>query len=80
MPLRFCHPRLWDINNQFVLKWALFALAVCAVVRPSAGDGDRPAYLMVTMDRVNFPGMPAPNWTYGELHLPTEKVNLGLKE
>ena len=32
-------------------------------------DGDRPAYLMVTMDRVNFPGMPAPNWTYGELHL-----------
>lgn len=32
-------------------------------------DGGRPAYLMVTMDRVNFPGMPVPNWTYGELHI-----------
>jgi len=29
-------------------------------------DG-RPAYLLVTMDRENFPGMPTPNWTYGKL-------------
>ena len=27
----------------------------------------KPAYLMVTMDRINFPGMPRPNWTYGKL-------------
>jgi hypothetical protein len=26
-------------------------------------------YLMLTMDRINFPGMPKPNWTYGELLL-----------
>ena len=26
-------------------------------------------YLMLTMDRENFPGMPKPNWTYGKLHL-----------
>lgn len=26
-------------------------------------------YLMLTMDRINFPGMPTPNWTYGELLL-----------
>ena len=25
------------------------------------------AYLMVTMDRVNFPGIPLPNWTYGKI-------------
>lgn len=27
----------------------------------------KPAYLMVTMDRINFPEMPRPNWTYGTL-------------
>ncbi len=27
----------------------------------------KPAYLMVTMDRINFPDMPKPNWTYGKL-------------
>ena len=32
-------------------------------------DGGKSAFLMVTMDRVNFPGMPTPNWTYGELHV-----------
>jgi hypothetical protein len=32
-----------------------------------AGCG--PRYLMLTMDRENFPGMPNPNWTYGALHL-----------
>ncbi len=26
-------------------------------------------YLLLTMDRINFPGMPNPNWTYGELIL-----------
>jgi len=26
-------------------------------------------YLMLTMDRVNIPGIPGPNWTYGGLHL-----------
>lgn len=26
-------------------------------------------YLFLTMDRINFPGMPRPNWTYGELSL-----------
>ena len=25
--------------------------------------------VMLTMDRVNFPGIPDPNWTYGALHL-----------
>ena len=29
-------------------------------------DG-KPAYLMVTMDRINFPDMPKPNWSYGKL-------------
>ena len=32
--------------------------------------GGSPFHLMLlTMDRVNFPGMPDPNWTYGALHL-----------
>ena len=26
-------------------------------------------YLLLTMDRENFPGVPKPNWTYGGLHL-----------
>lgn len=26
-------------------------------------------YLLLTMDRVNIPGVPDPNWTYGGLHL-----------
>lgn len=26
-------------------------------------------YILLTMDRENFPGMPKPNWTYGELHI-----------
>lgn len=26
-------------------------------------------YLLLTMDRVNIPGIPDPNWTYGGLHL-----------
>ena len=25
-------------------------------------------YVMITMDRQNFPGMPTPNWTYGGIH------------
>ncbi|MBQ5796319.1 MAG: hypothetical protein IIW14_10045, partial [Kiritimatiellae bacterium] len=32
-------------------------------------DGYGCKYLMLTMDRENFPGMPKPNWTYGKLHL-----------
>lgn len=26
-------------------------------------------YLLLTMDRINFPGMPNPNWTYGRLYI-----------
>ena len=25
-------------------------------------------YVMLTMDRQNFPGMPNPNWTYGGMY------------
>ena len=32
-------------------------------------DGYPHRYILLTMDRVNFPGMPKPNWTYGELHV-----------
>lgn len=32
-------------------------------------EGGRTVWLMVTMDRENFPGMPKPNWTYGKLML-----------
>jgi hypothetical protein len=39
-------------------------------------DGYPAPYIALMMDRVNFPGMPKPNWTYGALylyhgHLPT---------
>lgn len=30
-------------------------------------DGYPHRFILLTMDRVNFPGMPKPNWTYGEL-------------
>ena len=26
-------------------------------------------YILLTMDRQNFPGMPKPNWTYGAMYL-----------
>ena len=26
-------------------------------------------YILLTMDRQNFPGMPSPNWTYGAMYL-----------
>jgi len=29
--------------------------------------------IFLTMDRINFPGMPNPNWTYGKLFIYTEK-------
>ena len=32
-------------------------------------EGSPFRYVMLTMDRVNFPGMPDPNWTYGALQL-----------
>ena len=32
-------------------------------------DGFPFRYLMLSMDRANFPGMPKPNWTYGGLVL-----------
>ncbi len=32
-------------------------------------DGYPSPYLALMMDRVNFPGMPKPNWTYGALYL-----------
>lgn len=45
------------------------AFAAITVGRADAEfeKGGRRGYLMVTMDRVNFPGMPSPNWTYGKL-------------
>lgn len=38
-----------------------------AFVELPAGHPHR--YVMLTMDRVNFPGMPTPNWTYGGLQI-----------
>ncbi len=32
-------------------------------------DGYPAPYIALMMDRVNFPGMPKPNWTYGALYL-----------
>ena len=32
-------------------------------------DGYPHKYILLTMDRVNFPGMPTPNWTYGGLQI-----------
>ncbi|MBQ7189075.1 MAG: hypothetical protein IJR99_06625 [Kiritimatiellae bacterium] len=32
-------------------------------------EGTPHRYLLLTMDRINFPGMPKPNWTYGALSL-----------
>ena len=32
-------------------------------------DGYPHKYILLTMDRVNFPGMPKPNWTYGGLQI-----------
>ena len=32
-------------------------------------DGYPHKYILLTMDRVNFPGMPKPNWTYGGLQV-----------
>ncbi len=32
-------------------------------------DGYPAPYIAIMMDRVNFPGMPKPNWTYGALYL-----------
>ncbi len=32
-------------------------------------DGYLFRYIMLTMNRANFPGMPNPNWTYGALYL-----------
>ena len=32
-------------------------------------DGYPAPYVALMMDRVNFPGMPKPNWTYGALYL-----------
>lgn len=36
-------------------------------------DGYPHKYILLTMDRVNFPGMPTPNWTYGglQIYVPT---------
>lgn len=34
-------------------------------------DGYPQRYLLITMDRINVPGMPKPNWTYGGLHVYT---------
>ena len=31
-------------------------------------DGYPFRYLMIAMDRKNFPGMPDPNWTYGSIY------------
>ena len=31
--------------------------------------GARHRHILLTMDRVNFPGMPKPNWTYGTLSI-----------
>ena len=38
-------------------------------------DGRRHC-LLLSMDRVNFPGMPSPNWTYGKLMLYDAEVKL----
>ena len=32
-------------------------------------EGAPSRHILLTMDRVNFPGMPDPNWTYGALHV-----------
>jgi len=32
-------------------------------------EGYPAPYIMLTMDRSNFPGMPTPSWTYGSLYL-----------
>ena len=32
-------------------------------------DGSPYRYILLTMDRQNFPGMPKPNWTYGAMYL-----------
>lgn len=40
---------------------------VWPAVIPLPEDSFAPA-VMVTMDRVNYPGMPAPNWTYGAVY------------
>jgi hypothetical protein len=32
-------------------------------------EGYPAPYLMLTMDRLNFPGMPTPSWTYGAMYL-----------
>ena len=32
-------------------------------------EGYSPRYIAVMMDRVNFPNMPSPNWTYGAMYL-----------
>ena len=32
-------------------------------------DGYPYKYILLTMDRINIPGMPNPNWTYGGLYI-----------
>ena len=32
-------------------------------------DGYPYKYILLTMDRINIPGMPIPNWTYGGLYI-----------
>ena len=32
-------------------------------------EGYPAPYIMLTMDRTNFPGMPTPSWTYGAMYL-----------
>ena len=32
------------------------------------GIPDRIGFMLLTMDRTNFPGMPSPSWTYGAMY------------
>ena len=56
------HPSPWDLSTEgkHGRGWPSF-------IELPAGFPCR--YLMLTMDRVNFPGMPNPNWTYGGLQI-----------
>ena len=48
------------------LLLAFSTLTATAFAETPSGSPYR--YVLLTMDRQNFPGMPSPNWTYGAIY------------
>ena len=68
----------WTAGNKKVsLLAAGIFLSLCAFAAEPVWPSDFAEklesfpyrYIMLTMDRQNFPGMPKPNWTYGGMYL-----------